>query len=111
MAQVAARKLVDIAALPSRLVDVNLQQEKQRLTQMETSLELNRHVGSILDEDELLRTLADIIRSRYAYDRVQFFLWSDTQQSLVLVEPEEAVSRPADCSPGRGRRVGPCLVA
>ena len=87
VAQVAARKLLDIAALPSRLVDVNVQQEKQRLKQMETSLELNRHVGSILDEDELLRTLADIIRSRYAYDNVQFFLWSDAEQCLVLVEP------------------------
>jgi AraC-like DNA-binding protein/ABC-type sugar transport system substrate-binding protein/GAF domain-containing protein len=85
---VAARKLVDIAALPNRLVNVNVQQERQRLKQMETSLELNRHIGAILEEDELLRTLADTIRSRYVYDRVQLLLWEADAQRLVLVEPQ-----------------------
>ena len=89
---VAARKLVDIAALPSRLVDVNVQQERQRLKQMETSLELNRYIGAILDEDELLRTLADIICSRYAYDHVQLFLWNRDEQQLVLVDPRQPVA-------------------
>jgi signal transduction histidine kinase/AraC-like DNA-binding protein len=90
--EVAARKLVDIAALPSRLVDVYVQQERQRLKQMETSLELNRHIGSILDKDELLRTLADIIRSRYAYDRVQLLLWEPAEQRLVLAQPYGATA-------------------
>lgn len=90
--EVAARKLVDIAALPSRLVNVHVQQERQRLRQMETSLELNRHIGSILEEDELLRTLADIIRSRYAYDRVQLLLWEADAHCLVLVEPHSAAA-------------------
>jgi signal transduction histidine kinase/AraC-like DNA-binding protein len=92
VAQVAARKLVDIAALPSQLVDLNVQQETQRLKQMETSLELNRHVGSILDQEELLRTLSAIIRDRYAYDSVQFFLWSAPEQRLVLVDPAQAAA-------------------
>lgn len=92
VAQVAARKLVDIAALPSQLVDLNVQQETQRLKQMETSLELNRHVGSILDEEELLRTLSAIIRDRYAYDSVEFFLWSAAEQRLALVDPAQAAA-------------------
>ena len=93
---IAARKLMEIAALPNRLVDVNVQQERQRLKQMETSLELNRHIGSILEKDELLRTLADIIRSRYAYDRVQLLLWDAETQCLALVEPlGAAAERPA----------------
>ncbi len=90
--EVAARKLVDIAALPSSLVNVHVLQERQRLKQMETSLALNRHIGSILEEDELLRTLADIIRSRYAYDRVQLLLWEADAHCLVLVEPHGAAA-------------------
>lgn len=72
-AQVAAEKLVSIADVPSRLVDVNLRQEQQRLVQTQTSLELNRRVGSILDGPTLLHELADIIRSRYEFDDVQIY--------------------------------------
>lgn len=86
VAQVAVRKLVFIADLPSRLVDVNRRLEEQRLVQMETSLELNQRVGMILDQDELLATTADIIGTRYAYDRVHFYLWSHTERTLTRME-------------------------
>ncbi len=92
-AQVAAEKLVAIADLPSRLVDVNRRQEEQRLVQMATSLEINRRVGSILAWEELLRDLADIIRSRYEYDHVQFFLWHEQECCLVLDEPGVAETK------------------
>ncbi len=86
-AQAAAEKLVSIADVPSRLVDVNLRQEQQRVTQMQTSLELNRRVGSILDGPQLLRELADIIRSRYEFDHVQLFWWREKDCCLVLDQP------------------------
>lgn len=86
-AQVAAEKLVSIADVPSRLVDVNLRREQQRLVQMQTSLELNRRVGSILDGQELLGELADIIRTRYDFDHVQLFWWRETDGCLVLDQP------------------------
>ena len=86
-AQVAAEKLVSIADVPSRLVDVNLRREQQRIVQMQTSLELNRRVGSILDGQHLLRELADIIRNRYDFDHVQLFWWREKDACLVLDRP------------------------
>jgi len=86
VAQVAVRKLVFIADLPSRLVDVNRRLEEQRLVQMETSLELNQRVGVILDQDELLATTAEIIGTRYAYERVHFYLWSHSDRTLTRME-------------------------
>ncbi len=85
-AAVAAEKLVSIADVPSRLVDVNVRQEQQRLVQMQTSLELNRRVGSILDQDELLTEMAEIIRARYEYEDVQLFLWSQNDRCFVRVQ-------------------------
>ena len=96
-AQVAAEKLVSIADVPSRLVDVNLRREQQRIVQMQTSLELNRRVGSILDGQQLLRELADIIRDRYDFDHVQLFWWRETDGCLVLDRP---VTGPAGVADG-----------
>ncbi|HHY57131.1 MAG TPA: substrate-binding domain-containing protein [Chloroflexi bacterium] len=86
VAQIAARKLVFIADLPTRLVDVNRRLEQQRLVQLEASLELNQRVGLILDQDELLATMTEIIRTRYAYDDVHFYLWSHSDRTLTRVE-------------------------
>ncbi len=86
VAQVAVRKLVFIADLPSRLVDVNRRLEEQRLVQLEASLELNQRVGMILDQDELLATMTEIIGARYAYDRVHFYLWSNNERTLTRME-------------------------
>jgi signal transduction histidine kinase/ABC-type sugar transport system substrate-binding protein/AraC-like DNA-binding protein len=86
LAQVAMRKLLAIAQIPSRLVNVNFRQEQQRLTQMQTSLELNQRVGSILDQDELRAEMAEIIRARYEYEDVQFFLWSQSDRAFVHVQ-------------------------
>lgn len=86
LAQVAMRKLLAIAQIPSRLVNVNFRQEQQRLTQMQTSLELNQRVGSLLDQDELLTEMAELIRARYEYEDVQFFHWSQSDRSFVRVQ-------------------------
>lgn len=88
--QVAARKLVFIADLPSRLVDVNRRLEEQRLVQLETSLELNQRIGMILDQDELLDSMSEIIGARYAYDRVHFYLWSNSDRMLQRMERSDA---------------------
>jgi len=88
--QVAARKLVEIADLPSRLVNVNLRQEQDRLVQLQTSIDINRRVGSILDSDQLMLELADIIRTRYSYDRSELFQWCEDGQSLRRHRPVAA---------------------
>ncbi len=85
LSQVAVEKLVFIADLPSRLVDVNRQQEQQRLLQLQTSLEINQRLGSILDPDELLAAMAQIFRSRYGFDRADFYLWSNPDRTFTLL--------------------------
>ncbi|MEA3336261.1 MAG: ATP-binding protein [Chloroflexota bacterium] len=84
MAETATRNLVAMANLPSRLVGISRRQREERLTQMETSLEISRRVGSILDWQELRRETAELIRTNYSYDDVQIFLWSDSRREFIL---------------------------
>jgi len=83
VAEVALAKLVAIADVPSRLVGVNRRQEERRLIQLQTSLEINRRIGSILDGETLMREISELIRANYGYDEVQVFLWDDESQSLL----------------------------
>lgn len=92
VAEVAAQKLHAIAEIPNHLVGVNHQQEQQRLIQLETSLAINRQVGTILDRSELLPTLANLIRTNYGYDHVQVLFWSEATQSLKRDAPQNAVA-------------------
>jgi signal transduction histidine kinase/AraC-like DNA-binding protein/ABC-type sugar transport system substrate-binding protein len=87
VAEVAMQKLTAIADLPSRLVGVNREQEQQRLAQLETSLEINRRVGSVLSRQKLSHEIADLIRANYEYDTVQLFLWHEREQALALSDP------------------------
>ncbi len=100
-AQVAAEKLVAIAEVPSRLMDVNVRQEEQRLVQMETGLELNRRAGSILDAPQLLRESAGIVRSRYDFDAVYLYWWREADRCLLLDEATgtQAGGEPDICLP------------
>lgn len=88
VAEVAAQKLVAIAELPNRLIGVNRHREQQHVTQLETSLAINRQIGTILDRHELTRTIINLIRTNYHYDRVLLYLWSETDQALVLDAPD-----------------------
>lgn len=92
--QVAMRKLLALATIPNRLVNVNFRLEQQRLVQMKTSLELNHRVGSILDQDELLAEMADIIRARYEYEHAQFFVWSNNERSFVRIQEKRPDAEP-----------------
>ena len=83
VAEVAVQKLIAIADLPNRLVGVNREQEGQRLLQLETSLEISRRVGSILDRQQLSREIADLIRKSYGYDHVKLFLYIEHEQALL----------------------------
>jgi signal transduction histidine kinase/ABC-type sugar transport system substrate-binding protein/AraC-like DNA-binding protein/CheY-like chemotaxis protein len=87
VAEVAMQKLIAIAELPSRLVGVNRQQEQQRLAQLETSLEINRRIGSVLSRQKLSHEIADLIRANYEYDTVQLLLWHEREQALALNHP------------------------
>ena len=102
VAEAAAQKLIALCDLPSRLVGVNRQLELNRLTQLETSTAINRRVGSLLDRRQLLQEIANLIRANYGYDKVQVFLWSEQQNLLILVQPDqvgdECITVPATAS-------------
>jgi signal transduction histidine kinase/ABC-type sugar transport system substrate-binding protein/AraC-like DNA-binding protein len=83
VAEIAARKLAAIARIPDQLVGINHQHEQQRLIQLETSLAINRQIGTLLDPHELSHTLANLIRANYGFDHVQLVGWSEADQTLM----------------------------
>jgi signal transduction histidine kinase len=90
VAEIAAQELSAIASLYDRMMSTRRQQQQQRLTQLETSLEISRRVGSILDRRQLSHEIANLIRASYGYDRVQIFHWLEQEQRLVLDQPGQA---------------------
>ena len=86
--EVAFEKLSAIAYIPSRLVGVNFQQGQNRLRQLQTSAEINRRLGAVLDRRQLAREIAALIRENYGYDLVQLFLWRE-KEGLLVQEGEE----------------------
>ncbi len=88
VAEVAAQKLTAIANLYDNMMLSRRQQQQQLLTQLETSLEISRRVGSLLTYQQLSQEIADLIRTNYGYDRVQIFRWLEQEQLLVLDRPD-----------------------
>ncbi|HSN75068.1 MAG TPA: substrate-binding domain-containing protein [Anaerolineae bacterium] len=84
VAQASAEKLAAMASLPNRLVGINRHQEQERLIQLETSLEISRRVGSMLDRRQLYYEIVDLIRTNYGYDEAQIFMWSMREREFVL---------------------------
>lgn len=90
VANIGLQRLIAIADLPSQLVGVNRQMERQRLVQMETSLAINRRIGSILDQDALPHEIAELIRENYGYDHVQVVLWLEREHVFAVQQPAGA---------------------
>src|SRR5260221_5465569 len=74
---VALEKLIAIADIRSRMVGASRRQEQNRLIQLETSAEISRHVGTLLDQQTLEATISTLIRTNYGYDDVQILFWSE----------------------------------
>jgi hypothetical protein len=47
--EVAAQKLISLANLPHQLVGLRRREQQKRLLQLETSIEISRQIGSILE--------------------------------------------------------------
>jgi signal transduction histidine kinase/CheY-like chemotaxis protein len=96
--KVAVQKLFAMSELPNRLVGVQRYAEKQRLRQLEISLEISRQIGSILDRWQLSDAIARLICTSYGYDQAQIFLWQEQEQRLALdqpvADPRQRVSLP-----------------
>src|SRR5262249_37370430 len=54
-------------------------------THLETSLDISREVGSVLNSQRLPVELATLIRAHYGYDKAQLFTWSEREQILTLI--------------------------
>jgi len=87
VAEFALTKLAAIADMPSRLVGMNRNQEAQRVVELETSLAINRRMGSIIDRDAFSYEIAELIRTNYGYDDVQIFLWCKDEETLIMDRP------------------------
>jgi signal transduction histidine kinase/AraC-like DNA-binding protein len=111
VAEIALAKLVAIADVPSRLVGVNRRQEERRLIQLQTSLEINRRIGAILDGETLMREISELIRTNYGYDYVQVFLWDDTNQTLVRRLPKLGSGLPERWSLAESGLLGRALLS
>ena len=83
---VSNQTLVAIASLPNRLVGLRRREEQEQLVQLETSLEISRRIGSVMDRQQLYREIVDLIRANYGYDEAQIFLWSMRKREFVLDE-------------------------
>ncbi len=85
VAEVATRKLISLADLPTRLVGVNRSHEQQRVVQLETSLAIDRQIGLILDEQQLSLAITALIRDNYGFDDARFLIWKRAAGLLVEV--------------------------
>jgi signal transduction histidine kinase/AraC-like DNA-binding protein/ABC-type sugar transport system substrate-binding protein len=91
LAEISVQKLAAIAKLPSRMVGINRQSEQNQFLQLNTSIEINRRIGSFLDRHQLLHELANLIRDIYNYDRVQLFRRTEKDDILNLEYVSPAV--------------------
>lgn len=84
VAEVAAQKLISLANLPHRLVGLRRREQQKRLLQLETSIEISRQIGSILQRSQLSHEIVRLISANYGYDQALIFLWREQEQVLVL---------------------------
>jgi signal transduction histidine kinase/AraC-like DNA-binding protein/ABC-type sugar transport system substrate-binding protein len=85
IAEVATAKLISLADLPTRLVGINRRADQRRVVQLETSLEINRRVGALLDRERLACEMVELIRANYGYDVVQLLGW-DARAGVLTLE-------------------------
>jgi signal transduction histidine kinase/AraC-like DNA-binding protein len=90
LVEVAVRKMISLANLPTRLVGVNRRTEQQRVIQLETSLAINRQVGLILDRHKLSLAITELIRENYGYDHARLLIWDSVSGQLHEVGQDEA---------------------
>ncbi len=85
--ELALKKLISIADIPSRLVGVNREAEQLRITQLETVTSVNQKVGGLLDRQKLLHEAAQLIRKDYHYNQVIVYRWNDSARTLFPEYP------------------------
>jgi signal transduction histidine kinase/AraC-like DNA-binding protein/ABC-type sugar transport system substrate-binding protein len=85
--ELALKKLISIADIPSRLVGINRQAEQFRVRQLEMVISINQRVGSMLDRQKLLHEVAELIRKNYHYNQVNIYRLDESAQVLLKEFP------------------------
>ncbi len=83
VARAAAEELRALAGIASSQIGVNRYAEQARLKQLETSTAINRHLGPLLDTQQLDEQLAGLIRDAYGFDGVQVWRWQPDARRLT----------------------------
>ncbi len=86
--ELALKKLISIADIPSRLVGTNFQAEQFRIKQLEMVTSINQQVGGLLDRQKLLHEVAELIRKNYHYSQVYVYCWDDPGRVLLREYPQ-----------------------
>src|SRR5262249_37308987 len=82
--------LVTIANIPNRLIGSDHQRLDEHQNYLETSLDISRQIGSVLNSERLPIELATLIRGHFGYDQVQLVSWLERDQCLLLVPPDDS---------------------
>ncbi|THF66752.1 helix-turn-helix domain-containing protein [Deinococcus sp. Arct2-2] len=89
----AVRKLIALADLPSRLVGVNRDLERGRLSRLEAAMELGRRMTRLVSVRELVGEIPEAVRFTYGYDLARLYRWSGTTLRDLWGEGEPVVPR------------------
>ncbi|MBE0696910.1 MAG: helix-turn-helix domain-containing protein [Anaerolineaceae bacterium] len=84
VANLATRKLAEIADIPSHLVGYNREQERDRLSQLEISTQITRQIGSLQDRNRLIQVISEVTKKYFGYDSVRILRWSEKEHKLDL---------------------------
>lgn len=87
VADAAMRKMLSLATLPTRLINVNRHNEQQRVVQRQISQAIDRQVGLILDEQQLSLALTALIRDSYGFDFARYLTLDRASGALSEVGP------------------------
>ena len=86
VASIATRKLTAIADIPTQMVGYSRQQEHERLSQLEISMEITRQIGSLLDRNRLVEVISALVHQYYGYDWMRILRWSEKDHCLAPYE-------------------------
>ncbi|HEY9075712.1 MAG TPA: ATP-binding protein [Anaerolineaceae bacterium] len=86
LASIATRKLNAIADIPSYMVGYNRQQERDRLSQLEISMEITRQIGSLLERRQLFDVIRTLVYKYYGYEWMRIIRWSEKTRKLEFYE-------------------------
>jgi HAMP domain-containing protein len=90
----------EVAERTNMLQEANYRFQK-RAIQLEVSAEVSRAAASILDPQELMQTTVDLIRARFGFYHVSFFLLDETGEWAVVHASTGAVGRQMVAQPHR----------